>query len=773
MPRLLFFLVTVTLIVSIGSTDYFGFLDKLNHQILDSTHNFNHTSVADDIVIVEVDEHSLMNLGGWPWSRERHAKLVEILNKSNVKLIIFDILFTETSSDRHRGDSLFARQISQHQNVVLPVAIQQLSVAGPLIEITPTPTLYEASPLLGHVHIHCDNDGICRSLFLYEGLSNHLWPHVSMVAQNLEAGTLSSVPSTGEINEHRPNTIDRQSHVYLPFPKTPNRYPRVSFSDVIEGHVPSSAFDNKTVFVGVTAAGLGDQIATPSGLIPGVMFHAIALQALQEKRVINKLSPQASIVLFVALSFISAAFLIRLAPFSFLSLSISLIGVAYLWTLVSLKFFQTWTPLTHYMLFILVFYPLWSWIKLQSTLNFLQKRLTVLAAQEDNDFFLDSAKGNGEPNTVNGGFYNADIVGKTLTQLQYISSVIDQQRNFINMALSQLSEAVLLTDEAGNIILFNKITVELLNVKNGASINGLASILHPTNTKRFPTWQSALEEVKQDVPYLSFEVDLTVPSQSEAKSLYCQIQRTDLTSSHTELRHFLLFVFTDITELKRAENARMDTINFLSHDLRSPMVSILAIIENVKAGKNKENNDIIFDKIKNYTEKNLRYAENILLLCKADSIKESSFEKLDISNLIDNVYFDVHEVAHAKDIHLNLTQSDSESTILGDANLLERAIQNIVLNAVKYCPEGTEVKIAVDHLDHWVSVVIQDNGPGIPARRLDSLFAKFKRGEEKHTFGSGLGLFFVKRVIEIHKGVIEVESKEGKGTAFSLKLATV
>ncbi len=770
------------LIGCIAALDYWGFLEKLDLQLLDSAQNFTHYPVSDEIVIIEIDEQSLESLGAWPWPRSYHAKLLKVLAEAKVKTTAFDILFAEPSNHSLNDDIQFAQAIEQYGNVILGIAIQKMHSGGNLIEVAPTPILYSSNPRLGHVHIFCSKDAICRSFFLKEGLGEKTWPHLSLalIEQQSLPITLQGKRPLEEI-DYTPYVIHRDFHNYILFPKDPRRYSRVSYQDVINGDVPAHIFRDKTALIGVTAAGLGDQIATPLGIMPGVLFQASAYQALKEGHLVEKVNALLGLIIFFFAGLLLILFLMRQPPLHFLILSLLSIVVTYALMVAGLITFKIWFPAAKFIILIMAFYPIWSWLKLQMALRFLQKRLGTLNNQKSH-VYTDIHYGLPQTNTLSQEskiveHYHVDVVSKTLNELEDASNIIDQQRFLIQQTLAHLSEAIILTNTQGQIILYNPEAEALFNITRDSNIEDLNTTLSPSSNTKWQGWTELFQSITQSDQSEVIHLEAALQNSQdesftgEEKTLYCNIRKAKFTADSEKTHTIIFFAFTDITSLKKAEQARIDTLNFLSHDLRSPMVSILALIENIESGKEQQPSEVIFKKIRNYTEKNLNYSENILLLSKADSTGKETFDIVDMHTVIDSAYFDVVEIAKLKDIVIKIKRTQDECLVVGDANLLERVIINLLSNAIKYGHNKMLITISMTVIHDNIIINVNDKGPGISSDLIKDLFNRFNRKSEAHKpFGSGLGLFFVKKVIEKHGGSVHVESTQGEGSTFSITL---
>ncbi len=128
-------------------------------------------------------------------------------------------------------------------------------------------------------------------------------------------------------------------------------------------------------------------------------------------------------------------------------------------------------------------------------------------------------------------------------------------------------------------------------------------------------------------------------------------------------------------------------------------------------------------------------------------------------------------VCQKREIILEPDYKEKLPKILGDQESLLRVFSNIIGNATKYTPPGGKILVKSDYDDYYVYVTIADTGQGIPQDKLPFIFEPFYRvrGKEERQKGSGLGLTFSKKILEAHDGRIEVASKVGEGTIFTMK----
>jgi len=147
--------------------------------------------------------------------------------------------------------------------------------------------------------------------------------------------------------------------------------------------------------------------------------------------------------------------------------------------------------------------------------------------------------------------------------------------------------------------------------------------------------------------------------------------------------------------------------------------------------------------------------------------------RIDLNIIVENVVSSYQTLASAKDTKLEFQTQFSEVPINADSKLIQRVVENLVSNAIKYSPNGSHIVVVADNQDGKAVLTVEDNGYGIPEYDLPQLFDPFYRSDSTSdkAEGTGLGLSVTKEIVEQHGGRIMVESREGKGTIFTVILS--
>ena len=216
-------------------------------------------------------------------------------------------------------------------------------------------------------------------------------------------------------------------------------------------------------------------------------------------------------------------------------------------------------------------------------------------------------------------------------------------------------------------------------------------------------------------------------------------------------------------ELEKTENLRMDFINNLSHEFKTPIVSIAGFAkmlkkENLTEGQRKEYLDIIEEEARRLAD----MATNVLKMTKVenqtiltDVIKFNLAEQIRSSILL------LEEKWVEKNLEFDLELEECE--IEANEELLKEVWINLVDNAIKFSPENGEVGIRIDEKKEKYFISVSNKGEEIGEENLKKLFQKFYQADESHSMeGNGIGLAIVKRVVELHKGIVKVECGDGR-----------
>ncbi len=234
-------------------------------------------------------------------------------------------------------------------------------------------------------------------------------------------------------------------------------------------------------------------------------------------------------------------------------------------------------------------------------------------------------------------------------------------------------------------------------------------------------------------------------------------------------------VFHDVTERKLAEQMREDFVANVSHEIRTPLTAIKGFTQVIKdtPPENRVNVIPFLDKLEANADRLTTLFNDILQLSVIESKHKVQKETVNTQDITESVVSTVKQSFPEKKINVSIDCQVEK--IWANPQFFEQVLTNLIQNAYKYSPEGSEIKVSWKASDSkkWDVLKVTDNGPGIPKKHHERLFERFYRvdsGRARNAGGTGLGLAIVKHIVGIHNGKISVESKEGQGTTFTVKI---
>lgn len=239
----------------------------------------------------------------------------------------------------------------------------------------------------------------------------------------------------------------------------------------------------------------------------------------------------------------------------------------------------------------------------------------------------------------------------------------------------------------------------------------------------------------------------------------------------------IIMILQDITERQKLENMQMDFVANVSHELKTPLTTIKSYTETLLCGHvdDQETTMQFLDIIDTEADRMNRLVKDLLQLSRLDYKQENWNKKeSNLISLLKAVVTKVELTAKNKNQHLNYIFDENQKILsMIDKDGIEQVLLNVLSNAIKYTQEGGRIDIDALQTGKNAQLIIKDNGIGIPEKEISRVFERFFRVDKARSRamgGTGLGLAISKQIIEEHKGSIEIESKEGKGTKVTITL---
>ncbi len=684
---------------------------RLDASLLDFATELRPGETTDKIVLVAIDDRGLSEVGNWPWSRARHADLIEQLAAHDPELIVFDILFLDPIDPD--GDARLAESIGAAGNVLLPHAFgPKAGTANELAPILPLPALANAAAGIGHVSVRPDSDGVVRRFALEFEAGGQSYDHLAKTVFLATGGNPEDVPS---------GIVPMQAS---------GSFRTFSAADIVGQRVDPEFLRGKIVLIGATAQGLGDRYAVSAyggRIMPGVEIQANLLNGMLQDQLVSEVSaPIVATLLIVAIALLFLVFW-RAPPNWTLRISLALIVALVALSLSLVVLASWWIPVFPAILGILLAYPVWGWRRLSSVSRFLEKEALAMSGGRSDE-------------ALSGGT-GFDPVARQVSQVRGLIGETRERLAFLRSILAASPDPMLVFDADGALALMNDSAESVFG-----SEESLAGITLETLIAEQGELTGASEQELQLADGRSFLIASADISMTDGGQIVAM---------------------RDITSLRSSERQRREMLEFLSHDMRSPQAAIVGLVG--AAGQSLPERERL-SRIEKQARRTLKLTDDFVQIARLEYEGVQLLET-DIGALLHEALDRAYPIAKRKHIVFESDIPAEPEFCQIDPSSMSRAIDNLIGNAIKFSPDGMPVGITLKRLpDEGLRIEVYDNGPGLPKERQEDTFARFGARDSKAGPSAGLGLAYVKRAIDEHDGTIEVFSSGEAGTRFVITL---
>ena len=328
-------------------------------------------------------------------------------------------------------------------------------------------------------------------------------------------------------------------------------------------------------------------------------------------------------------------------------------------------------------------------------------------------------------------------------------------------------EPILITDRTGKVLEANRQALRTIGCRRSELMKRRVTDLHTVNWERLGVGFTNLD----DGATISYESLLKV---GEDKNLPVEVYIHKIKTGDEECIQWIL---RDISERKALDSLRDDMIAMIYHDLRSPLANIISSIDMLAALEPKEKNPALHSVLNiatRSTERMQRLINSLLDINRLEAGQAITTQKnVVVADLVRESVDVVEPLIESKQQIVRIDLHGEIPDLWVDGDMIKRVLTNLLENATKFTPLRGELSVGGDAADGWVTLWVQDTGPGIPQESQELIFDKFTRLQaERVPRGIGLGLAFCRLAIRAHGGKIWVESNMGKGSRFLLTLPT-
>ena len=347
-------------------------------------------------------------------------------------------------------------------------------------------------------------------------------------------------------------------------------------------------------------------------------------------------------------------------------------------------------------------------------------------------------------------------------QLQESQSSTESERRKLASVLENMTDGVIATDRKGRVSLINDSALVMLRLTRDLVLNRpISSILGLEQEYAFED----LIQVKESVA-----LDFSTEDQP-----YILRANFSVTQRETGFVNGLIVVLHDNTEQEKIDIERREFVSNVSHELRTPLTTMRSYLEALADGawKNEEIAPSFLHVTQTETERMIRLVNDLLKLSRMDSRDYDLNKEWVEFNYFFNSIIDRFEFSKSQEVQFIRLLSTSELFVEIDTDKMTQVLDNIISNALKYSPNGGDIRFGITMSDGIIKVMISDDGMGIPKSNVKRIFDRFYRADRARSRamgGTGLGLAIAREMIVAHEGEIWAESEEGKGTTIFFTL---
>lgn len=353
----------------------------------------------------------------------------------------------------------------------------------------------------------------------------------------------------------------------------------------------------------------------------------------------------------------------------------------------------------------------------------------------------------------------AEVFNEMAQSLQRLMAAASEERNRLTAALNSSTDAVLAVNAEGRIAFVN-LAAERLFFRSQDELVGNPFAWVMPNEQVLDALKASREDGQRGA------IVVERPNRQ-----YLQVITTPIIGGGDWAA---LVVFHDLTDVKRVEQVRRDFVANVSHELRTPLASVKSVLETLQGGaiEDRRAAEDFISRANAEVDRLAQMVEELLELSRIESGEVPLAQQpVDMGKILAEAVERVRPQADRQGLNLTCEVGSGLPPIIGDAARLERAVLNLLHNAIKFTSSGGSVEASAAFDGAAVTVKVHDTGAGIAPDDLPRVFERFfKADRSRGERGTGLGLAVVKHTVEAHGGTVSVESEPGQGSTFSFSI---
>jgi two-component system sensor histidine kinase SenX3 len=327
-----------------------------------------------------------------------------------------------------------------------------------------------------------------------------------------------------------------------------------------------------------------------------------------------------------------------------------------------------------------------------------------------------------------------------------------EAENRLSWALGAIANGVVIFDGRGEIVYRNDPAASFLAARHSDALVEEAITTMATDALRGRAGERELELFGPPRRVLSVRA---VPLESELRP------------------SGVLVVVEDTSERRRLESVRRDFVANISHELKTPVGALALLAETLLDEDDPVVTKRLAERLASEAFRVGNTIDDLLELSRLEIDPGLATDRVTVAQFVREAADRVRPAAEQRAIDIEVHEPSARLAVVGDRRQLVSAVTNLLDNAVKYSEAGSTVEVRARTDGRWVDVTVHDSGIGIPRRDLERIFERFyrvDRARSRDTGGTGLGLAIVRHVASNHRGEVRVESREGVGSTFTLRL---
>ncbi|HEY2498392.1 MAG TPA: CHASE2 domain-containing protein [Candidatus Angelobacter sp.] len=711
---------------------------------------------SSQVAMVLIDDASLAEHGRWPWPRAELAKLIRAVSAQQPKAIGVDILLPEAEDEAN--DSALTSAIQAAPNIVLAAKISTSPTGN--LWIDPLSRFANAAKGVGHVQATIDFDGLCRSIPTQEPtadgprpafalkLAALIQPQVAPAVSGLNASGIERIASLPLLIDYRPQ--------FEPGAANPP-FLVVSAADLLAGK-STEPLAGKAVLIGFGSIDISDRLITPVSNqlpMPGVEINANVGDMVLSGRMLSQVGLLGQLLLVVLMSIVALWVVVRYPGIRGLLVLIGMLAGGYLAAYFLFRDFHRLVSYGPLLVAGVLAAPIAQLENLLIVDREVTSRLQQLRQAISPHYgHLKPA----QPDSDLTRWPASDRLLWKLAALKDLQAELSSLYSFNQTLLETMSEGLAVYGADGALVFSNETwkkfctrqDVVMDKLSNVAQLAGGWRALADLPAEA-ASWTES-EVVLDEELWLFHAVRLPWTSFAEAGAL--------------------LLIAEDITARRQRDQARSEALSFVTHELRTPLISIQGFSELLMRYPNspatREAPSTIFRETNRLVAMINTYLEVLRLDAGARPLR---LARASVRAIVEHVEKVVQPLAASAKVAVRVEIDSDDNFVFCDETLISGALLNLVSNAIKYGESGTEVLVRVSSSEQEVQFEVQNSGPVIPENELEQLFERFYRPARSESIpGWGLGLSFVRRISQQHGGRVQVTSNQSSGTTFAFTL---